>query len=134
MNSSPSSFSSSSCSCSSYPSTSSFISIPYTCRSVKSHNICFCRIFDIFSTDRSTDRPRTKKLRFRSFKKPSPIRKKFAILIDRYRFPNSYKQILLLQCKAPGMCELLLLLLCLHFIFHCNSLYLQKYNISKYLL
>ena len=52
------------------------------------------------------------------------------------------KQVLLLQCKAPGMCKLLLLLLllplilllCFHFIFHCKSLHLQKFNISQYLL
>ena len=44
---------------SSYASNISFIAIPCTCRSMISHNICFCRIFDIFSTDifLQTDRP-----------------------------------------------------------------------------
>ena len=35
------------------------IAIPYTCRSIISHKICFCRIFDIFfyrPTDRQTNR------------------------------------------------------------------------------
>ena len=60
VNSFSSSSPSSSSSSSSYASNISFIAIPCTCRSMISHNICFCRIFDIFflQTDRPTDRLR----------------------------------------------------------------------------
>ena len=55
--SSPSFFFSSSSfpSSSSYACTSSFFAVSYTCRSIISHNICFCRMFDIFSKDRPTN-------------------------------------------------------------------------------